>query len=1069
MSFRPVTLPLLVAALSAAEGPTAAQAEFFEKEVRPVLAENCIECHGPKKQKSGLRLDSRNFVLKGGEIGAVVVPGKPEQSRLILAVNHAGGKDVAAMPSDEKKISPQAIAALTEWVKQGLPWPEEKGAVVADPRAHWAFLPVGRPVVPQPKDSSRARNEIDRFLLSNLEAAGLGFAPEAPKEVLVRRAYFVLHGLNPTPEEISAFIQDRDPQAYEKLVDRLMSAPAFGERWGRHWLDVARYADTKGYVFQEERRYPYAYTYRDWVVNAFNRDLPYDQFLRLQLAADHLVKGADTRDLAALGFITLGRRFLNNTHDIIDDRIDVVMRGTQGLTVACARCHDHKSDPIPTADYYSLHAIFNSSEEPKEKPLLQPFTPTAGTKVFEEELAKRQAKLDDFIRTRREISFNAEKTAGYLSLVIKAHRDGKFDAAQQAKQANLYVSVLQGWRKVLKAKLTTPDPVWGGWVGLSAAPAGEFSARFKSALADPKQFADPLLRAELARKPPGKFEELTAAYATVIAESRKAENADRPDRAGWIALLRAPEGPESPNAQSLIPTYNVADRNTRNRLEIEVEGFKATSPDAPPRAMAIQDKAKPTQGVILLRGSPARQGRQVPRQFLEILTQGPRKEFTEGSGRRELADSIASSNNPLTARVMVNRVWGHVFGQGFIDSPSDFGVRTAKPVQHPLFEHLSRTFMEDGWSMKRLIRSMVTSAAFRQLSAHDPRAYAKDPENRLLWRMNRRRLDFEALRDSVLRAAGRLDSKVGGQPFDLISDFSNPRRTLYSHIDRQNLPAIFRTFDFANPDYHVAKRNQTTTPQQALWMMNHPFGRAQADALADRTAAAPGPAERVASLFWLALGRAPTPAEKAAAMEFLGAVAQEPPPASWTNGYGNWDGAAKKMSFTPMAHRGKDRETPQPKYPSPTHGFVAVSAKGGHPGHELTLGAVRRWSSGGGGEFRIEGEVHVPSKHSKGVRARIATDRQGVLREWSVPADVRTEVALPKVILAPGEDLFFILDSAGDSNSDGFSWSPTIKDAASGANVSSAAAEFGKVTDRQGAWSALAQTLLQSNEFNFID
>ncbi len=485
--------------------------------------------------------------------------------------------------------------------------------------------------------------------------------------------------------------------------------------------------------------------------------------------------------------------------------------------------------------------------------------------------------------------------------------------------------------------------------------------------------------------------------------------------------------------------------------------------------MVIQDKSKPVQGVILLRGSPSRQGRKVPRQFLEILTQGPRKEFGEGSGRRELADAIASPSNPLTARVMVNRIWTQVFGQGFVDSPSDFGVRTPRPVQHALFEHLSRTFAEDGWSMKRLIRSMVTSAAFRQSSSHDARAYAKDPENRLMWRMNRRRLDFEAMRDSVLRAAGRLDARVGGQPFDLIKDFSNPRRTLYSHIDRQNLPAIFRTFDFANPDYHVARRNQTTTPQQALWMMNHPFGRAQADVLAARTASATSPADRVASLFRLALGRSASESETAAALEFISTVDREPPPAVWQNGYGNWNAATKKMSFTPMAHRGKDRESPQLKYPSPTHGYVALSAKGGHPGQDVMLGAVRRWSSGGGGDFRIEGEVHVASKHSGGVRARVATDRRGVIGEWDVPADVRTSVTLPKVTLASGEELYFILDSKGDANSDGFSWSPLIKDAKSGASVSSAAAEFGRVVNRQDAWSALAQTLLQSNEFNFID
>ncbi|MGA0134110.1 MAG: PSD1 and planctomycete cytochrome C domain-containing protein, partial [Opitutales bacterium] len=1006
MSPKAVTLAsLLAAALHAADGPTTAQLEFFEREIRPVLADNCFECHGPKKQKSGLRLDSRELVLKGGEIGPVVVPGKPEQSRLIIAVRHAGGKEVAAMPSDDKRIPEKAVAALTEWVRQGLPWPKEAGPAISDPRAHWAFQPVGNPAVPQPKDPSRARNEVDRFLMSGLDAAGLAFAPEASREVLARRAYFVLHGLQPTEADIAAFVHDADPLAYEKLVDRLMAAPAFGERWARHWLDVARYADTKGYVFQEERRYPYAYTYRDWVVNAFNRDLPYDQFLRLQIAADQIVQGADTRDLAAMGFLTLGRRFLNNTHDIIDDRIDVVMRGTQGLTVGCARCHDHKFDPIPTTDYYSLHAIFNSSEEPAEKPLLLPFTPTEGTKAFEVELAKRQAKLDDFIRSRRENSYNAEKTAGYLTLVIKAHLDGKLDSAQEAKRANLYVSILQGWRKVLQGRLKESDPIWGGWLLLARASDSEFPAKYKALLADPARFADPTLRAELARKPPTKFSELTGAYAQVLAESRKPGQAERKELAGWISLLRAPDGPESPTAQSLVRTYNVADRNTRNKLEVAVEGFKATSPDAPPRAMALQDKARPVQGVVLLRGSPSRQGRKVPRQFLEILSQAPRKEYTQGSGRRELADSVASTANPLTARVLVNRAWGHVFGQHLVDTPSDFGVRTPKPAQAALLDHLCRTFMDDGWSIKRLVRRMVVSAAFRQSVVQNPTAYAKDPENHLYWSMNRRRLDFESMRDSILQAAGRLDGRLGGLPFDLIKDFSNPRRTLYSHIDRQNLPSLYRTFDFANPDYHVARRNLTTTPQQALWLMNHPFTRQQADALAARVANQTDPAAKTAALYRLTLGRAPTNAEVSAALEFLAMGGKEPPPASWLSGFGNWDDAARKMRFTPMAHLEKDRHSPEARYPGTTSNFVSVTSKGGHPGTDVMNGSIRRWSSGGGGEFQIEGDVLVTSKNSRGVRVRVATDRQGVIGEWLVPGAIATPVRLPKVKLASGEEL----------------------------------------------------------------
>jgi len=389
MSFRQLIAPLFLAAsVGAAEpspAPSAAQLEFFEKEVRPVLADHCYKCHGEKKQKSGLRLDSREYVLKGGELGPVVVPGTPETSRLILSINHVKATDVYAMPGEDEKLPPKAIAALTEWVRQGLPWPAEAKPNALDPRKHWAFQPVVAPTPPvvTSTDVAQISQPLDRFVLAKLKEAGLGFNPQAGREVIIRRLTLALAGYQPNAAEIAAFVADRDPQATEKLVDRLLGSPSFGERWGRHWLDVARYADTKGYVFQEERRYPYAYTYRDWVVKAFNDDLPYDQFLRLQIAADQIVKDPENnRDLAALGFLTLGRRFLNSTPDIIDDRIDVVMRGTQGLTMACSRCHDHKFDPLPTTEYYSLYAIFNSSEEPKDLPPLKPFTRTKETDEF---------------------------------------------------------------------------------------------------------------------------------------------------------------------------------------------------------------------------------------------------------------------------------------------------------------------------------------------------------------------------------------------------------------------------------------------------------------------------------------------------------------------------------------------------------------------------------------------------------------------------------------------------------------------------------------------------------------
>jgi hypothetical protein len=1077
MSFRQLFAPLFLAAsVGAAEpspAPTAAQLEFFEKEVRPVLADHCYKCHGEKKQKSGLRLDSREFVLKGGELGPIVVPGKPETSRLILSVNHVKAQDVYAMPGEDEKLPPKAIAALTEWVRQGLPWPAEAKPNALDPRKHWAFQPVVAPTPPvvTSTDVAQISQPLDRFVLAKLKEAGLDFNPQASREVIIRRLTLALAGYQPTAAEIAAFVADRDPQATEKLVDRLLASPAFGERWGRHWLDVARYADTKGYVFQEERRYPYAYTYRDWVVKAFNDDLPYDQFLRLQLAADQIVKDPENnRDLAALGFLTLGRRFLNSVPDIIDDRIDVVMRGTQGLTMACSRCHDHKFDPLPTTEYYSLYAIFNSSEEPKDLPPLKPFTRTKETEEFEAELGVREKKLNDFIQSRYDLSFSPEKTTAYLNLTMESLKDAKLDANQKAKAANLYAAVLGGWKNVLKPKLAPTDPVWGAWVSLQGVADAEFPKRFAALSSQPAMFADQLLRARLQAKAPTKLAELTATYAALLSEARKPEHAAQAEWKSWRELILHPSGPTVMTPASLIGTYNVADRNTRNKLQIDVSGFRATSPKSPPHAMAIQDKAKAVQGVVFLRGSASRPGKKVPRQYLSILSDGPPKEFTQGSGRLDLANAIASPTNPLTARVMVNRVWMHLLGQPLVETPSDFGVRTTPGKNPALLDHLASTFVKEGWSMKKLIRTIVLSRTFLQSADLRADAVAKDPDNSLLWRAHRRRVDFEALRDSMLRVAGRLDeAKLGGQPFDLVGAFGTPRRTIYGHIDRQNLPAFFRTFDFANPDYHVPKRNQTTTPQQSLWMLNHPFGRSLADELAAKVSAQPDDAAKVRALYLAILARTPRADETTLALEYLREAAAAPAPAAWSNGFGGYDPKTKATTFTAMTTHVKDRISPTAQIPDKKYAFVFLTPKGGHTGSLPETAAIRRWTAGSPGKYRLEGALAVQSKASDGVRARIVSSRRGLLAEVVVKGGASAAVEIASVELAAGESIDFIADQYLGSNSDGFTWSPVIKDAQTGEVISSAAGEFGRKPDRQSALSTFAQVLLQSNEFAFAD
>ncbi len=1059
-------LPLLAATLAAGAEPppSPAQLEFFEREVRPVLAEHCHGCHGPEKQKSGLRLDSRALVLKGGEIGPVVVPGKPEASRLIWAVSHTHGDKVEPMPGDDEKIPPAAIAALAEWVRQGLPWPSEAGPAPADPARHWAFRPVANPSLPAVKDAARVRSPLDRFLLAALEKQGLAYSPEAPRETQVRRLHLTLWGLAPTSEEVAAFVADRVPDAYERLVDRLMASPRFGERWGRHWLDVARYADTKGYVFEEERRYPYAYTYRDWVIDAFNRDLPYDRFLQLQIAADRLVAGEDNRDLAALGFLTLGRRFLNNSHDIIDDRIDVVMRGTQALTLACARCHDHKTDPFPATDYYALHAIFASSAEPADKPLLKPFQPTPETARFERELAEKEAKIPAFRAARLDETLSPPRTALYLGLLRRGLREPKADLDQEAKRLGLHPLVLAAWREALSPVLLPEDARWAPWVAAARAPDAEFAPRLAAALAAPG--LDPAVRSALGAKPPKSASELDLAMAELLAKGRASADKAQAFAAPW----HHPKGPGGVTPDQLVATYSTDDTGRHRTLLREVEALKATHPHSPPRAMVLVE-GRPREGRVLIRGNPDRPGKEVPRRFVEILTPPGAAPFKDGSGRLELARAIASPSNPLTARVMVNRVFNQVFGQPLVETPSDFGTRTPAPRHPELLDHLAHEFVAQGWSTKRLIRSMVLSAAFRQASEPTKAGLAKDPGNELLWRMNRRRLDFESMRDSMLRVAGRTDGKPGGQPFDLAEDFAAPRRTVYAFIERQNLPAFFRTFDFANPDFHVAKRNVTSTPQQALWLLNHPFVRQMADRLAASTAGQSNPAARVGALYRAALARGPNPEELALALGFVRDVAAAPPPSRWSLGVGSWDAASRKVTFAEMAHRKDGRVSPAPEVPAPGFGHAFLSAQGGHPGSNAGTAVIRRWQAGPAVVARIEGRLQVPSAGSQGVRARIVGSRSGLLGEWTAKGGApAVEVSLPRVALARGEALDFLVDDWNGETNDSFAWAPVIRDAASGELLASAAADFARpAAAPQDAWSALAQVLLQSNEFNFAD
>jgi hypothetical protein len=726
------TAALLVSASMAhAQADRAKLLEFFEKKVRPVLADNCYECHSGngKKPKGGVRLDRKEFVFKASE-ETIVVPGHPEKSLLVKAIRHE--IDAKMPPPPKAKLSAQVIEDITTWIKLGAVWPDEKpGGSEFDPRKHWAFQPVKEPPLPTVKAKDWPANPIDAFVLAKLEAKGLTPNPPADARTLIRRVYFDLIGLPPTFDEVETFAKAWEAPGAKRqavfgdVVDKLLARPQYGERWARHWLDVARYSDTKGYVFLEERRYAYAYAYRDWVVKALNDDLPYDQFLMQQLAADRLAAQgkAPASAQAAMGYLTLGRRFLNNIHDITDDRIDVVTRGMMGLTVACSRCHDHKYDPITMKDYYGLYGVFISSTEPKDLPLLGEPPDTPEYHAF----AKKRTELENAVK--------------------------------------------------------------------------DYQVKNKKELdANNRKFREELIG-----------------------------------------------------------------------LKKKIDALEASSPGAPPRGMVMIDIPKPHDARVLLRGNPGSPGAIAPRQFLTILSPEKPMPLNNGSGRLDLARAIADKNNPLTARVFVNRVWLHHFGSGLVTSPSNFGLR-AEPPSHPeLLDFLAARFVADGWSIKKLHKLIVMSRTYQLSSADHPQAREVDADNRLHARANRRRLEFEPMRDALLVVAGNLDAKMGGPGVDITAQPFSKRRTIYATVDRQNLPGVFRTFDFASPDASSPQRFQTTVPQQALYLLNHPFVHEQVRSLLRRpdVANAKDDAAKIQRLHQLIYARSADAEEVRIGREFL--------------------------------------------------------------------------------------------------------------------------------------------------------------------------------------------------------
>jgi hypothetical protein len=739
------------------------------------------------------------------------------------------------------------------------------GAVGAEASDHWAFQPVTRPSVPAVSGAAWPSGALDHFVLAKLRENGMQPARRAGRRTLIRRVTLDLTGLPPTPGEVDAFVAADSPGAYRRLVERVLASPRFGERWGRHWLDVARYADTKGYLAGNQARlFTHSYTYRDYVIDAFNADLPYDRFIIEQVAADKLELGDDKQPLAAMGFLTLGRRFLNNPHDIIDDRIDVVTRGMMGLTVSCARCHDHKYDPIPIADYYSLYGVFASSHEPGDKPFISDAIDPIERVAFDEERKRREDKLNNYkreqyARVREQVK---EQTGDY---VWAAHRAAKLPAGkvdELARKAKLDPELTRRWMRHLAKRRESGDPVFAAWFALTKLDAGSFGEQAKAVLGgEPLANAHPAVRAALAEA--GSLEAAAKSLGQLLYQAKSGQPKLR-------EVVHSDDSPAKLSDGDVNRVMDVEGRQgirSRKRKFDELEG---EHPGAPNRAMVLLDNASPHDPWIFRRGNPGMKGDAVPRRFIAALSHGERKPFVEGSGRLEMAEAIADPGNPLTARVMANRVWQRLFGSGLVLTPSDFGVR-AEPPSHPkMLDFLAADFVDNGWSVKALIRGIVTSSTYQQGETVHPKYAERDPGNRLLWQMNRKRLDFEAMRDSVLSVSGNLTLKQGGRSVHIANKPDARCRTVYGFVDRQNLPNLFRTFDFAGPDTTCPQRFTTTVPQQALYLLNSPFIEAQAKRLGARSGVTSADdEERIRVIYRLAYQREPSAEELALAKGFV--------------------------------------------------------------------------------------------------------------------------------------------------------------------------------------------------------
>jgi hypothetical protein len=882
--------------------PTPAQAEFFENRIRPVLAQQCFACH-TSSQMGGLRLDSRAALLKGGKSGVVVVPGDPDKSVLIAAVRQTGE---LKMPRNGR-LSEAQVNDLATWIKDGAAWPDAaavqtQGYVIRpDQRQFWSFQPLQKSAPPKVQNTTWPLNDIDRFVMAKLEKEGLKPTTPADRRTLIRRLTYDLTGLPPTYEEVKAFENDKSANAYAKLVDSLLASPHYGEMWARHWLDVVRFGESDYRVGEKkshEEKYPFAYVYRDWLIQAMNSDMPYDTMVKAQLAGDLMDQSVRDKMIPGLGMHGLGVWQFNDNPPAIEraeewnDKVDVTTKTFLGLTVGCARCHDHKYDPIPQKDYYRLVGVFASTSYHGYPLVSKDVVDDYDT--HKKTLSEKEKTLKDFQDQLTELTAQVlfAQTEKYMVAAWTLGTEKHATVEEMAGQEKLDPEILQRWVVFLKKKPVNYSYLidWQAMVArggssdeahtlahdfyMKAIEVDKLHAKIKDedqkALAqfkDGKEAFDPMpnglkrnLKANhqvdlksMDREAVYLYKDL---FETDLADAPLNANADDVHGPGLFKVT------DWALQRRLSPEFSAH----IDRLTADIETYKKQIPKDYPLAPGLSDNREPANVNIFLRGDPYTFGEEAPRAFLSIFSDGEPKPFAKGSGRLELAEDILQQ--PIAIRTIVNRIWRWNMGTGIVETPNNLGFAGDRPSNPELLDYLASKFVADGMSWKKLTKEIVMSRTYQLGSAPVEEDIAMDADDRFYWRVSRRRLDSEGIWDGLLSASAKLDmSKVGGPSEEL--DPKMTRRGLYGRTSRV-FPTDFQTlFDSPTPTLSAEKRYTTNVALQRLFFLNNDFVHKQAAALADRLSDITGDEAKIRKAFEVVYQRDPNKDELAISLDLL--------------------------------------------------------------------------------------------------------------------------------------------------------------------------------------------------------